>query len=93
MNVTTLSQLTATIHSNIFVWTIRGVVGKPIVYPFQGRSLVSKRTTVETAPVVIRVQSVARFPIQSNQVVLSFCVATTLDHETEIDRYALIADS
>jgi hypothetical protein len=53
MNLATLSEFTATIHANISVRTIWGVIRQPIVDPVNRRCLGCKSLAIQVATEVV----------------------------------------
>jgi hypothetical protein len=86
VNVAAFTKLTTTIHRNAFVRAGRGVAGKPLIEPVDGRSLSDKGAAKQaTTEVVSKKDRTGLAVITNKQVIKADGIAAFLDHEGKIN--------
>jgi len=91
VDVAAFPKLPASIHADIFVGALWRVAGEPAVDPINRRGFRGEGATEDPTTKVVGQQNIARFAIEADESVVSSRVPTLLDHESKVDRKALIA--
>jgi hypothetical protein len=91
-NFVAFAEFTTTIHTDILLEAIGGIVSKPAVKPIDRGCFSGERASEDTATVVVSDEDVACFAVEAHEIIKTFGITATLDHESEIDRETLEAD-
>ena len=86
VDVAAFAELAASIHADILVGTLRSIAGEPAVDPIDRRGFRCEGATENTTTEVVSQQHIARLAVEADKGVVSYRIATLLDHESKVDR-------